>query len=86
MCANPKLFVMEGYRLIITSDEVFIPLFGLPANELSDLIKELEFVLKRRHEIIRRIREEEDAEPTAKTGGAKTKIHQVRRGFAFLSW
>merc|ERR1712157_390899 len=53
---NALLFVMEGYRLIITKDEVFIPLFGLPAETLSDLVKELEYVLTRRSNIIKRIK------------------------------
>ena len=52
---NALLFVMDGYRLIITKDEVFIPLFGLPPDTLSDLIKELEFVLKRRFGIIEQV-------------------------------
>merc|ERR1712118_41873 len=73
---NALLFVMEGYRLIITKDEVFMPLFGLPPDTLSDLIKELEYVLKRRHRIIQEMRASatsyRDAEPngTANDGGA----------------
>ena len=58
---NALLFVMEGYRLIITTDEVFIPLFGLPPETLSDLIKELEYVLSRRHGILNRLHEEREA-------------------------
>lgn len=57
---NALLFVMEGYRLIITKDEVFMPLFGLPPDTLSDLIKELEYVLKRRHRIIQEMRPSAD--------------------------
>mmetsp|Transcript_15037 Transcript_15037/g.38230 ORF Transcript_15037/g.38230 Transcript_15037/m.38230 type:complete len:476 (-) Transcript_15037:240-1667(-) len=41
---NALLFVMEGYKLIITKDEVFVPL----SPNVSELIKELESVLKRR--------------------------------------
>ncbi|QDZ21869.1 Magnesium transporter [Chloropicon primus] len=55
---NALLFVMEGYRLIITKDEVFIPLFGLPAETLSDLVKELEYVLTRRSNILKRIKKQ----------------------------
>ena len=68
---NALLFVMEGYRLIITNDEVFIPLFGLPAEELSDLIKELEYVLSRRSEIIRKIKR--DKERNNLTGGSPAR-------------
>ena len=68
---NALLCVMEGYRLIITNDEVFIPLFGLPAEELSDLIKELEYVLSRRTEIIRKIKR--DKERNNLTGGSPAR-------------
>jgi magnesium transporter len=57
---NALLFVMEGYRLIITRDEVLIPLFGLPASSLSSLIKELESVLMSRHRLLVRRREQRE--------------------------
>jgi len=57
---NALLFVMEGYRLIITRDEVLIPLFGLPPSSLSSLIKELESVLMRRQRLLVRRREQRE--------------------------
>lgn len=49
---NALLFVMDGYRLIITQNEVLIPIYRLNNEQRDGLLADLERKLQRRHRIL----------------------------------